>query len=141
MPVRQRHHTAAAENKSFKSHLEKYSEVGTMIPVLGWYLFSYHVLIILLYYFFSSIIAKKVTDTGLRAWSEGKMVTDTFFGNAEDAEKREVGEEREEGFEEGMEKGRFNEKLEIARNLLAKGSSLEFVHDITGLDMETLRKL
>ena len=48
---------------------------------------------------------------------------------------------REEGREEGLEKGHFNEKLEIARNLLAKGSTLEFVRDITGLDMDTLKSL
>jgi len=40
---------------------------------------------------------------------------------------------REEGKEDGIE--------EIARNLLAKGSTLEFVHDITGLDMETIESL
>jgi len=47
----------------------------------------------------------------------------------------------EEGREEGLTKGRFNEKLEIARNLLAKGSTPEFVHEITGLDMETIENL
>jgi hypothetical protein len=36
----------------------------------------------------------------------------------------------EEGMEEGMEK--------VARNALAKGASVEFIHDITGLDMETI---
>ena len=46
-------------------------------------------------------------------------------------------EAREDGIEEGMEKGR----LEIARNLLAKGSTPEFVHDITGLDIETINSL
>jgi predicted transposase/invertase (TIGR01784 family) len=50
-------------------------------------------------------------------------------------------EAREDGREEGMEKGRITEKLEIARNLLAKGSTPEFVHDITGLDMETIKNL
>jgi predicted transposase/invertase (TIGR01784 family) len=47
----------------------------------------------------------------------------------------------EEGKEEGVEEGRVNEKLEIARNLLAKGSSPEFVRDITGLDIETIENL
>jgi hypothetical protein len=32
-------------------------------------------------------------------------------------------------------------KESIARNLLAKGSTPEFVHDITGLDMETIKNL
>ena len=43
----------------------------------------------------------------------------------------------EEGHEEGLEKAKIN----IARNLLAKGSSLEFVHEITGLDMDTIKGL
>jgi len=43
--------------------------------------------------------------------------------------------------EEGMEDGRINEKLAIARNLLTKGSTLEFVSEITGLDMEEIEKL
>jgi len=46
----------------------------------------------------------------------------------------------EEGREDGLEEGR-KEKLEIARNLLAKGSTPEFVHEITGLDMETIENL
>ena len=50
-------------------------------------------------------------------------------------------EAREDGIEEGMEKGRANEKLEVARNLLAKGSTPEFVHDITGLDIEIVKNL
>ena len=43
--------------------------------------------------------------------------------------------------EEGREEGLEEEKLEIARNLLSKGSTPEFVHDITGLDMETIENL
>jgi hypothetical protein len=46
----------------------------------------------------------------------------------------------EEGREDGLEEGR-KEKLEIARNLLAKGSTPEFVHEITGLDMETIKNM
>jgi predicted transposase YdaD len=47
----------------------------------------------------------------------------------------------EEGHEDGWEEGREDEKLEIARNALAKGSSPEFVHEITGLDMDTIEGL
>ena len=43
----------------------------------------------------------------------------------------------EEGFEEGEERGRE----ETARNALAEGATLEFVHKITGLDMETVAGL
>ena len=69
--------------------------------------------------------------------------------NMDDALAVRYEEGHEEGLEEGIEKGRaegweegrINEKLEIARNLLAKGSSLEFVRDITGLDIETINSL
>jgi len=56
---------------------------------------------------------------------------------------REEGKEDglEEGREEGREEGLEAAKVNIARNLLAKGSTLEFVHDITGLDMETIEGL
>ena len=44
----------------------------------------------------------------------------------------------EEGLEDGKEEGRIDEKLEIARNLLAEGSTPEFVQKITGLDLEMI---
>jgi len=43
--------------------------------------------------------------------------------------------------EEAREDGITEAKLEIARNLLARGSSPEFVHEITGLDVDTLKGL
>jgi predicted transposase YdaD len=49
----------------------------------------------------------------------------------------ELAAEREAGWEEGREKGRE----EIARNALAKGASLDFVREITGLDSDTLARL
>ena len=51
----------------------------------------------------------------------------------------------EEGLEEGMEKGiekGLEQGLETsARNALAEGASIEFAHKITGLDIETIKKL
>jgi hypothetical protein len=46
-------------------------------------------------------------------------------------------EAREEGLEEGMEK----EKQIIAKNLLAKGSTPEFVCEITGLSLEQIEEI
>ena len=43
----------------------------------------------------------------------------------------------EEGREEGMEKGRE----EVARSALAEGATFDFVQKITGLDVETIKKL
>ena len=48
---------------------------------------------------------------------------------------------REEGREDGLEEGLETAKINIARNLLAKGSTLEFVRDITGLDIEMIENL
>ena len=50
-------------------------------------------------------------------------------------------EGKEEGHEEGIEEGRINEKIEIARNLLAEGSTPDFIQKITGLDIETIKAL
>jgi len=54
-------------------------------------------------------------------------------------------EGREEGLEQGLEQGREEGREErdfaIARNLLAKGLTPEFVHEITGLSLEEIEKL
>jgi predicted transposase/invertase (TIGR01784 family) len=43
--------------------------------------------------------------------------------------------------EEGQQEGRMASREEIARNALAEGASNEFVHKITGLDMDTIKSL
>jgi len=48
---------------------------------------------------------------------------------------------REEGLIEGMAEGEAKSKLEVAKNALAKGLSVEIIHKITGLDIETIKKL
>jgi predicted transposase/invertase (TIGR01784 family) len=61
--------------------------------------------------------------------------------NSEDARKVWREEALEEGLEKGREKGRVEREIEIARNLLAKGSTFEFIRDVTGLDIETIQSL
>jgi hypothetical protein len=48
---------------------------------------------------------------------------------------------RELGLEQGRELGRGEEREIIARNLLEKGMSCEFVQEITGLNLETIQTL
>jgi predicted transposase/invertase (TIGR01784 family) len=48
---------------------------------------------------------------------------------------------RDEGLEQGLTQGREQAMTAIARNLLAKGSTPEFVSDITGLSLEEIEKL
>jgi len=44
-------------------------------------------------------------------------------------------------YEDGLEDGREEGREEIARNALAEGASIEFIHKITGLDMGTIKSL
>jgi len=57
--------------------------------------------------------------------------------NRKEAREQGLEEGREKGLEEGMEK----EKLIIAKNLLSRGSTPEFVHRITGLPLEKIEGL
>ncbi|QWU06433.1 hypothetical protein KNH48_13485 [Heyndrickxia coagulans] len=61
-------------------------------------------------------------------WEGGTMIT------YEDELKQEARKEgREEGREEGKREGRQEEKIEITRNLIKLGSSLDFIKKATGL--------
>jgi predicted transposase/invertase (TIGR01784 family) len=42
---------------------------------------------------------------------------------------------------EGREEGRAERDLEVARKALTRGASIEFVQEITGLDIETIKNL
>ena len=57
--------------------------------------------------------------------------------NTEDA----IAYAREEGREEGKEEGRVIKELEIARNLLAKGASYEFIQEVTGLSADEIERM
>jgi predicted transposase/invertase (TIGR01784 family) len=66
-------------------------------------------------------------------------VLNMLFGEWNQEEAIEVA--REEALEEGMEKGIEQEKLIIAKNLLEKGSTPEFVHEITGLTLDEIEEI
>ena len=54
-------------------------------------------------------------------------------------------ESREEGIEQGLERGREEgheqASMQIAKNLLAKGSTPEFVQEITGLSHDKINEI
>ena len=50
-------------------------------------------------------------------------------------------EGEEIGRQEGQQIGEEKKAIEIARNALTKGLSIEVIHDITGLDIETINRL
>ncbi|CAA6815674.1 MAG: Unknown protein [uncultured Sulfurovum sp.] len=47
----------------------------------------------------------------------------------------------EKGIEKGIEQGKFEEKLEIAKNLLLAGVSIELIVTTTGLTIEEIKAL
>ena len=61
--------------------------------------------------------------------------------NTEDAIAVRAEEAWEKGIVEGREEGLAEERETIAQNALAKGLTIEFVHEITGLSYETVEKL
>jgi predicted hydrolase (HD superfamily) len=83
-------------------------------------------------------------EDGLEVGLEKGLVKGREEGREEGLE---VGLEkgREEGLEVGLlkgkEEGREEGREETARNALAKGISLELVHDITGLDIQALKAM
>ena len=50
-------------------------------------------------------------------------------------------EAMKEGMKQGEKRGEKKAKVKVARNALAEGASVEFVGDITGLDIETIRNI
>jgi predicted transposase YdaD len=47
----------------------------------------------------------------------------------------------EEGCEDGWERGREEGLEKAARNAIMKGLSIDVIHDITGLDTDTIKNL
>jgi len=52
-----------------------------------------------------------------------------------------IDEGREEGLEKGREEGLEEAQFTIARNLLNKGSTPEFVCDVTGVSLDSLKEM
>ena len=78
-----------------------------------------------------------MTDDEMDYWFRCKQFQYDRQCALEYAEKK--GEKR--GEKRGEKKGEMNEKLIIARNLLAEGSAPEFVQKITGLSLDEIAKL
>jgi len=77
-------------------------------------------------------------------WEEWKYIR--FHRNLQKVDERNLIEQikidgRAEGREEGHAEGIAENKLEVAKKALAKGLSVEIIHEITGLDVETIKSL
>jgi predicted transposase/invertase (TIGR01784 family) len=47
----------------------------------------------------------------------------------------------ERGIEKGIEKGAMQKQIEIAKNLLGEGLSVQLIQKTTGLDIDTIQSL
>jgi predicted transposase/invertase (TIGR01784 family) len=69
----------------------------------------------------------------------GSEVINMFYGEYD--REMDIAVKKREAWEDGHEEGLEEGKLIIAKNLLAKGSTPEFVHDITGISLEKIKEL
>jgi len=81
-------------------------------------------------------------------WEEWKDIR--FHRNLQKVDERNLHEQIKidsraeglaEGREEGLAEGIAKDKLEVAKKALAKGLSVEMIHEITELDIETIRNM
>jgi len=77
-------------------------------------------------------------------WEQWKDIR--FHRNLQKVDERMLHEQIKidgyaEGKAEGLIEGKAEDKLEVAKKALAKGLSVEIIHDITGLDVETIKGL
>jgi len=83
----------------------------------------------------------EVLNMLLEGWTR-EEVLEVWREDAREAgleEGREQG--RKQGLEQGHKQGREEKAIEIARSLLAKNSTFEFIQEITGFDLETIQKI
>jgi predicted transposase/invertase (TIGR01784 family) len=132
---------AAKCSRDSKGELQKYNYLRKIVGLLGergWDKDDKRDLLL----FIERIL--NVTDKKLvaeyveyrRKLSEEGKIVHLYIGEREEAEKI-----RMSGINEGIEKGKLEGKLEVARNLLARGDSPETVSKIAGLPQEKIREL
>ena len=74
-------------------------------------------------------------------WSKEILMSYTVAGMREQDAIGELEKAKEDGIEEGIEKGTKDEKLNVARNALGKGATVLFVSEITGLSVDIVQKI
>lgn len=61
--------------------------------------------------------------------------------NAERVHNTLIANAKEEGFEQGIEQGTKQEKIEIAKNMLLKGTDIKFISEVTNMSKEEIEEL
>lgn len=74
-------------------------------------------------------------------WSKEVLMSYTVAGMREQDARGELEKAKDDGIEEGIEKGTKDEKLNVAHNALTEGASVLFVSKITGLPVDIVQKI
>jgi hypothetical protein len=90
---------------------------------------------------FMELHATEVLSMLMTEWNWDDALAVRYEEGMEQGREEGLEEGLNQGREEGLDQGRTAEKLAIARNLLSKGSTPEFVQEITGLPLEKIAKL
>ena len=74
---------------------------------------------------------------------EKLAVDEEFYGvyNNEKVQRKLQNTAKQIGYEEGLEQGKIEEKLEIAKNLLKMNLPLEQISEVTGVNLEDIEKM
>jgi len=84
-----------------------------------------------------AVKTKKQRRTFVEVFTEAGIIPEWI----EQGFKKGIVQGREEGLEQGNEEGREKARIQIAKNLLAEGSTYEFIHKITGLGLDKIKEL
>ena len=87
------------------------------------------------------ISGRQLSAAQKQALRRAMAMTDLLRDIERDAVKRGWEEGREEGREKGREEGQFLKAVQVAHRLMAKGTPLLEIVDITGLTVDEVRKL
>jgi len=90
---------------------------------------------------FMELHATEVLSMLMTEWNWDDALAVRYEEGMEQGREEGLEEGIERGLEEGREKGIEEGRMIIARNLLAEGSTPEFVQKITGLSMDEIAKL
>jgi predicted transposase/invertase (TIGR01784 family) len=78
----------------------------------------------------------RIEEDGITPDERARMIEESYL---QKAERRGIEQGIEEGIEIGIEKGKFLEKIEMAKSMLEKGLAINMIAEITGLTEAQIR--
>ena len=88
------------------------------------------------------ILLEKLESEVIRM-NEDEQIRENILAkeNAERVHNTLIANAKEEGFEQGIEQGTKQEKIEIAKNMLLKGTDIKFISEVTNMSKEEIEEL